>query len=74
MTQAADSNAIRSYAAECATATRQDCGAEEITRTLTLNNRQISDLYLIDTGDVIVSDEQREMFGAEYRKALTSND
>lgn len=70
MTKYADSNAIRNYAAECASATADDCSPEEIVATLGKTNREIAQMYLIDSGDIIVTPEQEELFGAVYRTEL----
>lgn len=73
MTNYADNNTILSYAAECASATAADCSPKEIAATLAKTNREIAQAYLIDTGDVIVTSEQEESFGASYRAILTES-
>ena len=70
MTKYADSNTIRNYAAECAMATAEDCGPEEITAVLGKTDREIGQMYLVDSSS-IVTPEQEELFGAVYRAALS---
>ncbi len=70
----ADSNAIRNYAIECAMATAEDCSPEEIASTLSKSNQEIAQMYLFDTDDVIVTPEQKELFGAVYRAVLAEKD
>ena len=68
----ADTTVILNYARECATVTQDDCTFDEIQEALERTDTQNADLYLIDSGDdnAVVTDEQREAFGAEYRREL----
>ena len=69
--QKADTTAIINYAQECAKCSLQDCAPEQVDSTLALTNVQIANLYLIDSDDCVeVSDEQKEIFGAEYKKEI----
>ena len=68
----ADTTTILNYARECAANMQYDGNFDEIQETLTRTNAYIADLYLVGSGDdnAVVTDEQRERFGAEYRREL----
>ena len=66
----ADTLTVLSYARECAQAMQENSNFDEIQEALTLSNSRVADLYLIDQDDVVVSEDQREAFGVEYRREL----
>lgn len=66
----ADTLTVLSYARECAQAMQDDSNFDEIQDALALTDSEIADLYLIDQDDVLVSEDQREAFGVEYRREL----
>ena len=61
---------LENYARECAAVTYEDCSDAEQERTLALGNSDIADLYLIDVDGIVITDEDREAFGAAYRREL----
>ena len=71
MTMNADTLTIQSYARECAKNTFYGCSKAEQKATLVKSNTEIAEMYIVDVDDaVIVSEEQMEAFGAEYRREL----
>ena len=66
----ADTLNVLDYARKCAQAMQDDSGFDEIQDALALTDSEIADLYLNEQDDTAMSDEQREAFGAEYRREL----
>ncbi|KEF35472.1 hypothetical protein RDMS_01580 [Deinococcus sp. RL] len=66
----ADRLAVENYARECAKAAYYDLNEAEQVRSLQRSNTEVAALYLIDQDGVELTDEDREAFGAEYKREL----